>query len=247
MKVDAWNGKAFQWAEDSRFAIYYAPSRDSAWWRAGCRWLARDPETGEALAPPTLDALAERSLDVPSLSRAPQRYGWHGTLVAPARCAPGVAFDRIVEQARAWARRQRAFMLQVEVAALERFVAVRPARADGAAAMQSLAADALQAFAPLRALPNEHERRRRLEGNLTVRQRELLDCWGYPYVLEEFRFHMTLSDSIEEEERQALIDWWCAQIPKLGPLPIDGAALFVEPRAGEPFVLAARLPFGGWR
>lgn len=109
--------------------------------------------------------------------------------------------------------------------------------------MRSLAADALHAFAQLRAQPSEVEQRRRLETNLSARQRELLDQWGYPYVLDEFRFHMTLSDSLETHERQAMIDWWRARLPALGPLPIDGAALYVEPRPGEPFVLAVRLPF----
>lgn len=245
MSFDVRSGTALQWSTESRFAIYYAPARDSAWWAAGCRWLARDPESGDVLEPPVLPALAARSRDVPSLSRAPRRYGWHATLVAPARCAPGVALDHVVEQACAWAHRQQRFMLPVEAAALERFVAIRPATADGAAATQALAADALHAFAPLRALPSEDERRRRLEGKLTERQRELLDRWGYPYVLDAFRFHMTLSDSIDDEARQVLIDWWQAQVRQLGPLPIDGAALFVEPRAGAPFVLAARLPFGG--
>ena len=244
MKADVQHRESFDWRDESRFAIYYAPPAASPWWRAGCQWLSRDPETGAALTPPVVPALAERSLDVPALSRAPRRYGWHGTWVAPARAAEGISFDAIVEHARTWAGRQHPFDLAVEVAALERFVAIRPATTDGATAMRALAADALRAFAPLRAQPSEADRRRRLGASLTARQRELLDQWGYPYVLDEFRFHMTLSDAIEADERQALIDWWRARLVDLGPLPIDGAALYVEPCPGEPFVLAERLPFG---
>jgi Protein of unknown function (DUF1045) len=243
-KMDAQQSKMRQWTAESRFAIYYAPSRRSPWWSAGCRWLARDPESGTVLAPPVIPALAARSRDVPSLSRAPQRYGWHGTLVAPALRAPAATPEDILHRALAWARRQRSFDLAVEAAALDRFVAIRPATADGAAAMRALAANALHEFGPVRAMPSEQERRRRHESNLNARQRELLDHWGYPYVLDEFRFHMTLSDSIEPDDRQVLIDWWHAQLPALGPLPIDGAALFVEPQPGKPFVLVARLPFG---
>ncbi|MHA7187728.1 DUF1045 domain-containing protein, partial [Burkholderia pseudomallei] len=33
----------------ARFALYYAPPRASAWWRAGCAWLGRDPEDGATL------------------------------------------------------------------------------------------------------------------------------------------------------------------------------------------------------
>jgi len=240
------NGTEFAWTAESRFAIYYAPARTSPWWEAGCRWLARDPETGVALAPPVLPALASRSLGVAALSRAPRRYGWHGTLVAPARCAEGVTPDEVVHRALAWAQRQRPFDLIVEPAALDRFVALRPASADGADAMQALAADALHELAPLRAMPSEEERNRRIQASLlNARQQSLLARWGYPYVLDEFRFHMTLSDAIEAPERAVLIDWWRERMAALGPLPVDSAALFLEPRPGEPFVLVKRLPFAG--
>jgi hypothetical protein len=246
--IDELNGKTLAWTAESRFAIYYAPSRTSPWWGHGCRWLARDPESGAVLAPPVVPALAARLRDVPGLSRSPQRYGWHGTLVAPARSVAHTTLDDIVRHARAWAEGQSAFDLTVEAAALERFVAIRPATDEGAAAMGALAADALHEFAPLRAMPSEQERHRRLAAaDLNARQRELLERWGYPYVLDQFRFHMTLSDSIEPDDRQAIIEWWRTQLPQLGPLPIDGAALFVEPQPGEPFVLAARLPFGDAR
>lgn len=240
-------GGTLRWSAHSRFALYYAPSRASRWWEAGCRWLGRDPESGAALAPPVVPALAARARDVASVSSSPRRYGWHGTLLAPSRCADGTTLENVLPRALAWARRQSPFDVPVEAAALDRFVAIRPATADGAAAIGALAADALREFAALRAMPTEDDRRRRLEANLSARQRELLDEWGYPYVLDEYRFHMTLSDAIEPEDRRVLIDWWRAQASALGPLRIDAAALYVEPRPGAPFSLFARLPFGGAR
>jgi hypothetical protein len=234
------------WLPASRFAIYYAPSRGSPWWGAGCRWLGRDPETRTVLAPPLIPALASRGRDVAALSRAPARYGWHGTLVAPARCAPGITPDDVLHDALEWARHQRAFEMPVEAASLGNFVALRPAAASGEAAIAALAADALRVLAPLRAVASEHEKRRRLESGLSVRQGELLERWGYPYVLDEFRFHMTLSDAIADDgDRAVLLEWWHEHAPRLGPLDVDGAALFVESEPGAPFVLWARLPFGG--
>jgi hypothetical protein len=180
------------------------------------------------------------------LSGAPARYGWHGTLVAPARCAQGITPEDVLHEALEWAQHHKAFELPVEAAALGRFVALRPANASGAAAMAAVAADALLTLAPLRAVATESEKRRRLESELSARQRELLELWGYPYVLDEFRFHMTLSNSIDDDEdRAALLAWWHEHALQLGPLEVDGAALFVEPEPGAPFVLWARLPFGG--
>ncbi|MCS0466276.1 DUF1045 domain-containing protein, partial [Burkholderia mallei] len=89
------------------------------------------------------------------------------------------------------------------------------------------------------------ERAKRAAAPLSERQRALLAEWGYPYVLDEYRFHMTLSDPLDDPaERAALIDWWKAAAAALGPLPVDHAAIFVEARPGTPFMLWKRLPFG---
>jgi hypothetical protein len=230
-----------QWSAEARFALYYAPPRESLWWTEGCAWLGRDPEAGVALAVPQPPAL-QRPL--PALTEAPRRYGWHGTLVPPFRLAPGGTPQQAFEVARAWAQRQTGFDLHAEAATLGNFVAVCPATSEGDAQMRTLAADALRTLAPLRASLTAADLARRHEAPLTPRQRELLDAWGYPYVFEEFRFHMTLSSSLDNaHERDALCAWWAQRVPQLGALPVRGAALFVEPAPGEPFVLWRRLPF----
>jgi hypothetical protein len=44
-----------------------------------------------------------------------------------------------------------------------------------------------------------------------------------------------------------MLAWWQTRVPNLGPLRIDSVALFIEPEPGAPFVLRARVPFGGNR
>ncbi|QCP54981.1 DUF1045 domain-containing protein [Trinickia violacea] len=238
---DAAEAATAQWPAEARFAIYYAPPRESGWWQAGCAWLGRDPETGTIHAPPRLAALDREIGDV---TVAPRRYGWHGTLIAPFRLADGVASGDVLDATLAWARRQTPFSPPVEAALLSRFVALRPAAASGDDALRALAADALRTLDTLRARPPAADIERRLAAPLTERQRELLLEWGYPYVLDEFRFHMTLSDSLsDDDECDALIRHWHAEAARLGPLPVDGVALFVEPSPGAPFVLWQRLPF----
>ncbi|AOK28797.1 MULTISPECIES: DUF1045 domain-containing protein [Burkholderia] len=244
MRVEpAGHAHARAWSEHARFAIYYTPPRTSAWWQAGCAWLGRDPEDGTALTPPQPAALARR---VEALTLAPRRYGWHATLVAPFALRTGVTPDGLVAAATRWARDCAPFCVAVDIAALGSFVALRPATEHGDAKLRALAASALHAFAPLRRPPSDAEREKRRAAPLSARQRALLDAWGYPYVFDEYRFHMTLSDSLADPaERDALIDWWRAAAAPLGPLPVDHAALFVEPEPGAPFVLYKRVPFGG--
>jgi putative phosphonate metabolism protein len=235
-------GGAVHGAAGARFAIYYAPSRASTWWDAGSSWLGRDAQSGASYEahgelPPLSQALAD-------LTSAPRRYGWHGTLVAPFRLADGVHPDELLRVAQRWAQSKAGFALAVEAATLGDFVALRPAMQDGEQQMRDLAADALRTFAVLRAAPAAADVARRLEAPLTERQRALLVEWGYPYVFDEFRFHMTLSNSLESApDRAAMLAWWDTQIQHLGPLPVDGAAVFVEPAPGAPFMLWQRLAF----
>lgn len=230
------------WPERARFALYYAPPRETAWWQAGCAWLGRDPETGDVLEPPQLSGL-ERPLA--ALTVAPRRYGWHATLVAPFRLAPGATPAALLDAALRWASTRRPFAVPVEAATISRFVAVRPADEAGDAALRELASDALCALAPLRAQPDAADLARRLEAPLTARQRELLAQWGYPYVFDQFRFHMTLSDSLgDARERDRLADAWNTQMQPPGAMPVNGAAIYVEPAPGAPFVLWRRVPFG---
>ncbi|MEW9581631.1 DUF1045 domain-containing protein [Paraburkholderia sp. DGU8] len=233
--------EAVEWSADARFAVYYAPSRASGWWQAGCEWLGGDVENGVAYTPPQPDTLARA---VSELIGTPRRYGWHGTLVAPFRLTDGVSPGEMLDQARRWSHRQRAFVLPVKAATLGDFVALQPATSAGEADMRALASDALRTLGGLRAKPSAAERARRLAAPLTERQRSLLVEWGYPYVFDEFRFHMTLSNSLDAaDERAALVAWWQQRITQLGPLVVDSAALFVEPAPGQSFVLWQRLPF----
>src|SRR5690606_3008752 len=109
--------------------------------------------------------------------------------------------------------------------------------------MQALADAAVEALDPLRAPPGEAEIARRLAGGLTSRQELLLRLWGYPYVFDEFRFHMTLSGRIEAAERRAHLR---AQLAGLfdqalaEPVPVREVCLYSQADSHQPFRLAER-------
>lgn len=231
----------------ARFAIYYAPPAGSCWWNEGCRWLGRDAVTGRHLNPPHVPGLS-RALH--ELTVEPRRYGLHGTLKAPMRLGPGACADDLFAIAATVAARHAPFDLTVQADVIDNdkrpgFVALRPKVNDPASVtMQSLAADCVQAFDALRAPPTDAELERRQVRRLSSRQRELLAQWGYPYVLDEFRFHVTLSDRVDAPDASAMIEWWQPRVKAIGAMRIDALALFVQPAPGEPFVLVERFGFG---
>ena len=227
---------------EPRYAIYYAPPPKSALWRFGASVIGYDAETGAALPPPALRRFdAERWREI---TAEPRRYGFHATLKAPFRLAQGRSEDELRAACAAFAAERTRFACTgVQLAVLGRFLALKTA--SSCAALDRLAGAAVAGFDAFRAPMNAAEMEKRRRAPLTPRQQDHLARWGYPYVLEDFRFHMTLTGPLEDDERalaEAELADLFAQSGADGPLIVGGIALY---RQGEgPFRLLARFGFG---
>jgi putative phosphonate metabolism protein len=227
-----------------RYAIYFAPARDTALARFGDAWLGRNVETDRALPQPTLATLSAARLS--ELTEAPRRYGFHGTLKPPFKLADGDDTRRLHASLGRFAARQAAFAVpRLKLKTIGHFLALAPA--SPVPALDALAALCVETFDDFRAPPEPEELAKRAAAELTPRQAELLARWGYPYVLDEFRFHLTLTGNVTEPaEREAL---QTALRPLLepvlaAPVAIDALCLFRQPDRAAPFRLIDRFPFG---
>jgi putative phosphonate metabolism protein len=228
-----------------RYAIYFVPPADSALARFGEHWLGRAVESGAEIRQPALDGLSAARLR--SLTEAPRHYGFHGTLKPPFHLADGCDADELSRALSAFAARQMPF----EIAALQLheigdFLALVPREAPPA--LSALADACVVEFDAYRAPPDSAELAKRHAAGLTPRQGELLARWGYPYVLDEFRFHLTLTGPvIDPGERARVADLLS---PLLAPLlkqsvPVRELCLFHQPDRAAPLRLTQRFPFGG--
>src|SRR5215469_8989376 len=106
---------------------------------------------------------------------------------------------------------------------------------------------ALEAALTEFAAASDDEVARRNAAGLTPAQRANLRRWGYPYVMEEFRFHVTLTGPLEPATGNRLVPVLSALFAEVtaAPLAIDALALFVEPGRGQPFRLRRRFALGG--
>lgn len=219
-----------------RFAIYFAPEEGTALGRFGWDWLGRDPGTSDYLPLPEEQA---------ALVAQPRLYGFHATLKPPFRLAPGAGRDKLVAALASFAASRRAFVEPpLAIESLQGFLALRTTRQS--AAVQDLADQCVRAFDDFRAPPSEAERRKRLVQPLSERHQELLADWGYPYLFEEWRFHMTLTGRLPDDEREVqrarLLE---VAAPALAePVEFRSVCLF-EQQDERAFTLAARFPFGG--
>jgi putative phosphonate metabolism protein len=224
-----------------RFAIYAAPGTEPAD-AAGTllrekaeQWLGRRV-SGEPVTPGVAAGWTREAIDAMTVSA--RRYGFHATLKAPFRLAEGRTPEELdAALARFAAGRACVAVPQLSLARLGGFFALVPGAR--AARLHALADEVVTGFDCFRAAPTEAEIARRNPASLTARQRELLKAWGYPYVLEEFRFHLTLTDRIPAGQRSAvertLKSWFAASLGIT--LPVDAIALFAEPEPGAPFTL----------
>ena len=181
--------------------------------------------------------------DIRALTQSPRTYGFHATLKAPFRLAQGVDERELLARVGDLAASHAPVAIPaLRVERVDGFVALVPAGASRA--VDGLAAQCVTKLDDLRAPLEATERARRLASKLTSRQRELLDLWGYPFVLEEFRFHMTLSERLDDARAARLLPWigeWFA--PALAK-PSDAAdiAVFMQPVSGADFLLRRRFP-----
>ncbi|MBK9441889.1 MAG: DUF1045 domain-containing protein [Comamonadaceae bacterium] len=97
----------------------------------------------------------------------------------------------------------------------------------------------------LRAPLSELDLARRQRGLLDARGLALLQRYGYPHVLERFRFHLTLTGPVDQPTRQRVVQTVQAQVAHLNtvaPLVLDRLCLFVEPTPGASFRRIADVP-----
>lgn len=180
-----------------RYGLYVVP--EGGLYRAGADWLGWDSVAGGRTVPPDLPGLPD-SPEV--LTATPRKYGFHGTVKPPFHLAEGRTAEDLDAAARDFCAARAAVTIPaMTVRRLGRFIAIVPAAP--CPALADLAGAAVAALDPFRAPPTEAELARRRKSPLTERQEALLDRWGYPYVMDEFRFHLTLTGGLSQDAAEA--------------------------------------------
>lgn len=219
-----------------RHAVFACPPRDDALTALAARWLGRDAWSGEAVAQPDVPGIAE-------LTAFPRRYGFHATIIAPFRPAEGVGAGEIDAALQTLCADEAPIPLPLRVDRLGAFFALVPAEPSDA--LMAMEARAVRHFHPLRAPLTEAEIVRRRPERLTERQREHLERWHYPYVMDEFRYHMTLTGPVPDDDavrvREAIESHFPADV--LAAHALDGLARYDEPAPDSSFTIERRVPF----
>jgi len=224
-----------------RYAFYFSPGPDEVLHDLGASWLGRDAASGGAIEHPDLEGLGASELA--SITGPARRYGFHATLKAPFRLAEGVSEADLIEAIEVFADQAEAFVIpSLVVGKLEGFLALVPG--GPAAELHAFANSVVEAFEPLRAALSDREIERRNPDSLSSTELRNLMRWGYPYVFDSFRFHMTLTTRLSEPDITRIANAATAHFaPTLaGPVAVRSLSLFVEPEPGAPFEIHSWTP-----
>jgi putative phosphonate metabolism protein len=208
-----------------RYAIYFIPEPGGDLDRFGAELLGSDATAGEDPAFP-VDIL-QLAPDWRELTHDARKYGFHATLKAPLSLAPGKSEADLLAACEAFARTPRPIpVIKPVVGSISGFIAVVPA--EPSAELNRLAADCVSEFDAFRAPLSAEDRARRNPSILTPRQRDYLDRWGYPHVMQDFRFHMTLTGRLPPERHGPVLTMLKDRFSALGlkTLAIDRISLF---------------------
>jgi putative phosphonate metabolism protein len=231
-------------SDSPRYAIYFAPELGDPWWTFGTQWLGSNPITGQRLHRFSVEGLKEA--DCERITEAPRFYGLHATLKPPFALAEGWTEKGLIALAQDFCRTRIGFELKrFAVRTLGDFIALRPT--ESSAEIGTLAAECVKVFDPFRRPMDANELHRRASPDLDPRQLELLHAWGYPYVFDQFRFHLSLTGALEPEVRELVASALaarCSTFPDR-PVPVTGICVFSQPTRTTPFRFRWRVRWGG--
>lgn len=221
-----------------RYAVYYAPPAGEFADRANA-WLGWDAERAAVVVQPDL------GLPAADITNDPRKYGFHGTIKPPFRLAEGQSFNLLCDGLGELATKIAPVILPgLRLANIDGFLALIPTGDQGP--LLSLGAAVVRGLDGFRAPLTEAEVARRRPERLSPRQRDLLDQWGYPFVMEEFRFHLTLTDRLPDDlairAAAILSDHFAPVLPQ--PFAVADLCLFAEAQDGR-FHLLHRYALSG--
>jgi hypothetical protein len=182
---------------------------------------------------------------IEEITASPRHYGFHATLKPPFHLKQREQLEELIESIKVFASQHQVFeMPKLVLTDLSGFLALRPE--NSCHELIEFASECVTYFDPFRRPPTEREHNKRRRPGMLPTQLAMLERWGYPYVMDEFRFHMTLTENIGAGLRDHLCLALKEQASAVSDLPLemDAVSLFYQPGKNEPFRIIQRFPLG---
>jgi hypothetical protein len=183
-----------------RYAIYFTLAQNNPLYQLVAQWFGYDIYQGDKPAIKVdHHTLLEPLLPYRDYNAQAAIYGFHATLKPPFRLKPGISHKQLIKILKHFSKLHRPFSCSpLQLEQIGDFLALVPQQP--CSQLDHLAKDCVQTFDVFRDELAVEEIQKRNPMALSEEQRLMLQLWGYPYVLDEFRFHMTLTDKLTQQQ-----------------------------------------------
>ncbi|ACE92313.1 hypothetical protein AMC90_CH03312 [Rhizobium phaseoli] len=226
-----------------RYAICFTPPASDPLSLVAANWLGRNVYSGDMLEPPAVRGLSIH--EIAFHTAVPRRYGFHGVMKAPFHLSADMSESQLLRDLMRFAGTFAPFQIsRLEIARLGSFYSLMPSAP--CEQIQYLASAIVQEFDRYRAPLSEADIERSDPDGLSAAQFANLHRWGNPYVMDEFRFHMPVTGSINAVDMPR-IESALRKIfePVLKePVMVSNVALMIEEGTGGPFRVHSLHPMG---
>lgn len=217
-----------------RYAIYFVPEQTTRLGQFGDHWFGRTSE--KLLVEEVVTGLSVERYQ--KIIQSPRHYGFHGTLKAPFELHSNYNFQHLDTALTEFCNTFSPFNIgALALRAIADFIALVPE--NDLRQLQQLHQRLIKELNNLRAPLSNYDRDRFIARNLTHDQEGYLDRYGYPFVLNSFKFHLTLTSSLPEQERTAcfkLLDNMTADF-RHEVVPVNRICLFKQKTRQAPFFI----------
>ena len=179
-----------------RVAIYFLPKKNSSLENFGKNLLGRDINKKKKIS------LTRRQKyfinrgftyfdELKDYCEQPAKYGFHATLKAPFRLKRNVKTKNFYDVISHIAAQHSRFKIKgLKIVYSKKFTFITSRKPNKL--LINLENDLVKHLDTFRAELNKTEIKKRIPDSLTFKQNKYLKEWGYPFVFDQFKFHMTL-------------------------------------------------------
>ena len=179
-----------------RVAIYFLPKKNSSLENFGKNLLGRDINKKKKIS------LTRRQKyfinrgftyfdELKDYCEQPAKYGFHATLKAPFRLKRNVKTKNFYDVISHIAAQHSRFKIKgLKIVYRKKFTFITSRKPNKL--LINLENDLVKHLDTFRAELNKTEIKKRIPDSLTFKQNKYLKEWGYPFVFDQFKFHMTL-------------------------------------------------------
>ena len=184
----------------SRYAIYYAPPKESSLEEFGRYWFGWDPLNAKLINNKQrinyLNRFGIKNLkNIDKNVLIAKKYGFHGTLIPPFKLNKNYSTNKLFKKTDEIAKKFKKFKFyKFKLKKINNFYAFVQNKKNSN--INKISNRLVKELFKFRSPLTKKEIDKRNPSKLSKLQLNILHKWGYPYLMSEFKFHMTIASEV---------------------------------------------------